>query len=147
MDEHMDHGPILQQIPFTIEKTDTFDWLMQSTFTQAAQILPHVIDEYASGKLKPHTQDEANATYTNLITKEDGYIDLNNPPNPTQLDRMIRAFYPWPAVWTKATINNREAIIKFLPDNKLQVEGKKPVSFNDFLNGYPLMREKLKILF
>ncbi len=147
MDKHMDHGPILHQIPFTLEKTDTFGWLMQSKFSQAAMILPHVINDYASGKLKPQPQDETHATLTKMISKKDGYIDLDNPPNQNQLDRMIRAFFPWPTVWTKATINDHEVILKFLPEKKLQVEGKKPLNIKDFLNGYPKMKEKLAKLY
>jgi methionyl-tRNA formyltransferase len=141
MDEQMDHGPILQQIPFTLEKTDTFAWLMQSTFAQAAQILPHVINEYTSGKLKTYPQNESLATYTKMITKDDGYIDLANPPTPEQLDRMIRAYDPWPTVWTKGEINDKKVLLKFLPGKNLQVEGKKPLSVKDFLNGYPIMKE------
>ena len=144
MDEQMDHGPILQQIPFTLENTDTFDWLMQSKFAQAAQILPSVIDDYVTGKLKPQAQNDSQATYTKMITKKDGYIDLDNPPDPIRLDRMIRAYYTWPTVWTKTMIRNREVVIKFLPKKKLQVEGKNPVGIKDFLNGYPEIREKFE---
>ncbi len=147
MDAQMDHGPILHQIPFTLEKTDTFAWLMQSKFAQAAQILPHVIEDYIAGKIKPQAQDDAEATYTKIIKKADGYIDLNNPPNPDQMDRMIRAYYPWPTVWTKTRIKNQEIRIKFLPKNKLQVEGKNPVNLKDFLNGYPSMQEKITEIF
>ena len=154
MDAKMDHGPILQQVPFTLEATDTFDWLMQSKFTQAANLLPHIIDEYTSGKLKPQPQDESQATYTKMITKQDGFIDLDNPPTPKKIDRMIRAYYPWPAVWTLVAIarKNDDAIstpkvLKFLPNQMLQLEGKNPVSRKDFVNGYPELRENLnKIL-
>jgi methionyl-tRNA formyltransferase len=146
MDEKMDHGPILHQIPFTLENTDTFDWLMQSKFAQAGQILPSVIADYISGKLQPQPQDDSQATYTKLISKEDGFFDLKNPPQPEQLDRMIRAFYPWPTAWTKTTINDREVTIKLLPRKKLQVEGKNQVDIKDFLNGYPSMRETIEKL-
>jgi methionyl-tRNA formyltransferase len=147
MDEQMDHGPILHQIPFTLEETDTFGWLMQSKFAQAAQILPHVIENYISGKLKPILQDDSQATYTKIITKQDGYIDLSNPPDPEQLDNMIRAYYPWPTVWTKIRIKNQELRIKFLPKQQLQLEGKNPVALKDFLNGYPEIKEKIEKLF
>jgi methionyl-tRNA formyltransferase len=50
---------------------------------------------------------------------------------------MIRAYYPWPGVWTKMKLNDKETRIKFLPGNMLQVEGKKPQTVKDFLNGYP----------
>lgn len=141
MDEHMDHGPILHQIPFTLEPTDTFGWLMQSTFAQAGQILPHVIQEYLSGNLEPQPQDDSKAIYTKIIAKEDGHIDLQNPPSSEQLDRMIRAYFPWPTVWTQTKIKNKEVRIKFLPKHQLQVEGKNPMNIKDFLNGYPEMKE------
>lgn len=149
MDAKMDHGAILHQIPVTLEKTDTFGWLMQSMFAQAAQILPGVIEDYGAGKIKPQPQDESKATYTKKITKEDGYIDLSELETlkPLEIERRIRAYYPWPTVWTKTTINNREVRIKFLPDEKLQVEGKKPVRLKDFLNGYPQMKEKIEKLY
>lgn len=150
MDEQMDHGPILHQIPFALETTDTFAWLMQSTFTQAAIILPHVIEDYASGKIIPQPQDDNKATFTKMITKQDGYIDLDHPPAIDQFDHMVRAFYPWPTVWTnlKLKVSDEQAkIIKFLPEKKIQVEGKNQVSLKDFLNGYPELKEKLEKLF
>lgn len=147
MDTKMDHGPILHQMPFALENTDTFGWLMQSKFALAAQILPHVITEYTSGNIKPQPQEESAATYTKMITKQDGYIDADNPPKADQLDRMIRAYYPWPTVWTKVTSNNRELLIKFLPKKTIQVEGKKPMGIKDFLNGYPEMKEKIEKIF
>lgn len=145
MDAQMDHGPILQQILFKLESTDTFGWLMQSKFAQAAQVLPHIIEEYVSGRLEPKPQNDDEATYTKMITKDDGYIDLANPPTPEQLDRMIRAYYPWPTVWCKWQMENGKGkIIKFLPNHMLQMEGKQAVSFKDFINGYPELGEKLK---
>lgn len=156
MDEQLDHGPILQQIPFTLEKTDTFDWLMQSMFAQAAQILPQVVDEYISRKIKPKPQDDNEATYTKRITKQDGYIDLSELETlkPLEIEnwrlkiaRKIRAYYPWPTVWTKTKLNNRDVIIKFLPQQKIHVEGKKPVSVKDFLNGYPEMKETIEKIY
>jgi methionyl-tRNA formyltransferase len=147
MDAKMDHGAILHHIPFRIEPTDTFDWLMQSTFAQAGTILPHVIERYISGELQPEPQDDSSATYTKIITKEDGYIDFDNPPSKEKLDRMIRAYYPWPTTWTKITIKNQEVRIKFLPKEKLQVEGKNPMSIKDFSNGYPEFKDKITKLF
>ena len=148
MDAEMDHGPILQQIPFTLESTDTFGWLMQSKFAQAANLLPHVLDEYVAGKLKPQPQDDSQATYTKMITKEDGYIDIDNPPTLEKLDEMIRAFHPWPTVWTKWKMENGKwKILKLLPNDHFQLEGKKPVSRKDLFNGYPEIREKVEKFF
>ena len=60
---------------------------------------------------------------------------------------MVRAYYPWPGVWTKFRIQNSEFRIKFLPDKKLQVEGKKPVSIRDFINGYPEAKDWINQIF
>jgi len=51
---------------------------------------------------------------------------------------MVRAFYPWPGVWTQLRLSSagQAKIIKFLPNKQIQVEGKKPLSYKDFLNGY-----------
>ncbi|HSX09411.1 MAG TPA: methionyl-tRNA formyltransferase [Candidatus Saccharimonadales bacterium] len=147
MDEKMDHGPILHQIPFKLETSDTFAWLMQSKFAQAAQVLPRIVEDYVTRKINPIPQDDSSATYTKLLTKEDGHIDLTHPPKKEEFNHMVHAYYPWPTVWTKTILKDREMIIKFLPDNKIQVEGKNPVSYKDFLNGYPEMKEILENLF
>jgi methionyl-tRNA formyltransferase len=156
MDKEMDHGPILHQIPFSLETTDTFGWLMQNTFSQAAQILPHIIEEYTSGKLKPQQQDHTKATYTKKIEKQDGYIDLSmvEKLNPLEIEnwkleiaQKIRAYYPWPSVWTKISLRNKDIVIKFLPKTQFQVEGKNPMELKDFLNGYPEMKETIEKLF
>ena len=83
-------------------------------------------------------QDDSQATFTKMLTKQDGYIDLNNIPTKDKLDRMIRAYAFWPGVWTKFDINGNgvEKIIKIFPDEIIQVEGKKTMKFKDFINGY-----------
>jgi methionyl-tRNA formyltransferase len=111
-------------------------------FAKSAEILPKVISDFTEGKITPRLQDHAIAEYCNLIKKEDGYFDIDNPPSPEVLDRMIRAYYPWPTTWTLWRVKGqglgvKERIVKFLPEGKIQMEGKKPVHLKDFLNGYP----------
>ncbi|OGH42646.1 MAG: hypothetical protein A3B53_02770 [Candidatus Levybacteria bacterium RIFCSPLOWO2_01_FULL_42_15] len=50
---------------------------------------------------------------------------------------MIRAYFPWPSVWTTIKLNKKQVRIKLLPEQKIQVEGGIPMSQKDFLNGYP----------
>lgn len=149
MDEAMDHGPIIAETTYQVHETDTTESLLIHLFNLSAEMLPDVINNFTSGKLIPRIQVESQATYTEKITKADGFIDLEKPPSRKKLDLMIRAFYPWPTVWTKVTIKSHEVRIKFLPGNKLQMEGKNPVSLKDFLNGYPEVKpvlEKLHLL-
>ncbi len=132
MDKEMDHGPIITTIPFSLSQKDTLRTLSTKVWLLISKKLPQILMDFVAGKLTPTSQNHQLATYTKILTKEDGYFDINNPPS-QDLDKMIRAYFPWPTVWTKW--NGK--IVKFLPDNLIQMEGKKPVKFKDFLNGYP----------
>ena len=79
-----------------------------------------------------HTMDYEIVSAVNEM-KENGYFNINNPPSPIQLNRIIRAYYPWPAAWTKWS----DKIVKFYPGGLVQIEGKKPVKLETFLLGYP----------
>jgi len=145
LDKDMDHGPMLAQENATISPQDTTETLHEVLFHKGTVLLEKIIPQYETGTSKSTEQSHEQATYTKRdLTRQDGFIDLEYPLEKTQFDRMIRAYYPWPAVWTKTKLNGKEVRIKFLPENKLQVEGKKPMSFKDFLNGYPEMREKIE---
>lgn len=145
MDEQMDHGPILKSVPYDIPEETTTESLTPQIFAKAAELLPQVVDDYVDGKLEPVEQNHDEATYTHIIKKEDGFIDLDTPPSPEQLNRMIRAYYLWPSVWTKWQMDNGQwKILKLLPNNMLQMEGGKPMSIKDFLNGYPELEEKIQ---
>lgn len=133
MDEEVDHGPILYQETLELSDSDTFDSLSKKMFLRAAEILPQVIEDFIQEKIKPRVQDHAIATHCNLLTRESGYFDINNPPFPEKLDRMIRAYYPWPGTWTRW--NGK--IVKLHPGGVIQMEGKKAIPLKDFLNGYP----------
>ncbi len=133
MDEEVDHGPIVYQEELELSDKDNFDTLSKKMFQWAAEVLPKIIKDFVNGKITLYGQNHAKASFCQRLTRESGYFPIENPPDPEKLDRMIRAYYPWPGVWTKW--NGK--IVKFLPENMLQMEGKKAISLKDFLNGYP----------
>ena len=51
------------------------------------------------GELTPQPQDEAEATYCQSITKEEGEIDWHLPA--VDIWRRVRAFQPWPGCYTQ----------------------------------------------
>lgn len=61
------------------------------------------------------------------------FFDINNPPSSEILDRMIRAYFPWPTAWTRW----QGKIVKFYPEQRIQMEGKKIVSWAEFTRGFP----------
>ncbi len=160
MTEKVDAGEILAQEEYTLKPDETTDSLLLVLNAIGGRLVVSVMEDYVKGSVNPKAQDESKASYTKQFTKQDGYFDLSHPPTKEQLDRMIRAYYPWPNVWTKVRIKNlpapiksgpagrqgHESRIKFLPDKKLQVEGGKPMGIKDFLNGYPELKRQVEKL-
>lgn len=147
MNQKVDAGDILTQKEYLLKNNETKESLLTALNTIGSEIIIPVLHEYIQGKIKKIPQDESKATFTQKTNKTDGFIDIYNPPPLDQIDRMIRAFYPWPTAWTKLELSpNKYKIVKLLPENKIQVEGGKPMSIKDFLNGYPQLKGQLKKL-
>lgn len=149
MDEEVDHGPIIYQDTLDLSDSDNFQTLSKKMFLHAAEILPQIIKDFASGKINPKEQNHAEATYCERLSRKSGFIDINNPPSPEKLDRMIRAYYPWPGIWTYWEVQSAKGkvkrVVKFLPGGLIQMEGKKAISLPDFLNGYPNFPKELYV--
>lgn len=139
LDKDLDHGPILTHKELVIGQLDTYSILIEKLAKFGAELLLETLPKYQLSDLKPMPQDNSKATYCEKIIKESGKIDIDNPPDSKTLDRMIRAFHPWPAVWTE--IDGKR--FKFLPEGKIQPEGKKPMTMREFANGYPNLKEKV----
>lgn len=145
IDEKMDHGPILAQEEIEITNENSFE-MLKILFAHGANLLEKVLIDYVEEILTPIEQNEEEASYTKMLTKKDGEISIEKVPSKEKLMNMIRAFYPWPGIWFKTTLGNKETIIKLLPENKIQVEGKNPMGLKDFLNGYPDGKQIIKKL-
>lgn len=149
LDEKVDHGPIIFQKEENVKSQDTFENLCQRLFKIGADNLYQTIQQYIKGELKPTLQDDSKATFTKKLTKADGYIDLPSLKIENlklEIAQKIRAYYPWPGVFFKTKLSGQEKIIKLLPGEKIQVEGKKPMSYKDFANGYSEGEEILEKL-
>ncbi len=133
MDAETDHGPLVFTKEIRLSNKDNFQTLSTKMFNEAAAVLPEIITNFSRGELVEIEQNQALATFTSIIKKEDGFFEIENPPSPERLDRMVRAFYPWPTAWTKW----KGKVVKFLPEGLIQMEGKNPVPLKNFLNGHP----------
>ena len=99
IDEKMDHGPILATSKFQITNSKiTYPELSKKLAELGAELLIKTILDYISEKIKPVKQNHLKATYTKIIKKEDGKIDWSRSAQ--DLERMTRAYYPWPSAWT-----------------------------------------------
>ncbi len=156
MDEKMDHGPIVTHFKEDILPNDTTEILQERLFERSADVLIQLIPAYVSGKVKPKEQNEGDATFTKVLTRKDGFIDFTVHCSPVTVHNFIRAMNPWPGAWTKAQVTadsgqrteKRLKILKahveplsakrytLVPD-LVQLEGKDPVSWKQFKEGYP----------
>lgn len=150
MDEEVDHGDIIEQIPFEIKDSDTFESAVKRAFQLASMHLPNLVSNYIKEPTKITPQDDSKATYTEHLTRQSGYIDFSNELEienwKLKIERAVRAYHPWPGVWFKTKVGGQNRVVKLLPDQKIQVEGKKPMSYKDFMNGYSEGRKILEQL-
>jgi len=99
MDEGLDTGPVLAQTQIPVMDNDTTGSLTLKLSLIAAHLLQDVLPDWVEGKIKPCPQNEADATYSAAITKEDGGIDWHQPA--VAIWRRVRAFHPWPGCYTR----------------------------------------------
>ena len=159
MDEQIDHGPILAQDSVIINPKDCFKELEQKMSQTASQTLLQTVSDYKVGKISPQPQDHSQATFTRIINKSDGKIDWQETASQTY--NRYRALNSWPGLWTiyknqkikinkcsvseKTTTENPATITSdgliacakgtMLKIEQLQPEGKKEMSWKEFLNG------------
>ncbi len=163
MDEKMDHGYILAQEKVAIEKKETFITLHDKLAKLGSKLLVKTIPLYLEEKIKTQSQNHQESTYTKIIRKEEGKIDWIDPAE--VIERKIRALNPWPGTffdWEGKRIKILEAEIipenyemgKFFIKNKntlilgcsqgsliikkIQPEGKKVMSGEEFIRGYDI---------
>ena len=99
MDAGLDTGPVLERsAPVKIEPDDTRAELKKRLAEVGADLLIRVLPAYLAGDLIPQPQPEAGVTYAEQLRKEDGRIDWQR--SAAELDRQVRAFTPWPGVFT-----------------------------------------------
>jgi methionyl-tRNA formyltransferase len=98
LDAGMDTGPILNQKEMPISAEDTTGSLTAKLAQIGAQLLMETLPLWLDEQIKPRAQEESQASYTKVITKNDGQIDWQLAA--VDLWRQVRAFDPWPGCYT-----------------------------------------------
>jgi methionyl-tRNA formyltransferase len=98
IEETVDTGPILTQAQLPIEPSDTTGTLTAKLAELGADLMLSTLPEWFAGRIVPHPQNEAEATYTQRLTKEEGQIDWR--ASAIHIWRQVRAFQPWPGAYT-----------------------------------------------
>lgn len=99
MDKGLDTGPVLMQKAIEIGARETAAGLHDRLASLAAALLQEAIACVEAGTLPaPTPQPCAGVTHAPLIKKADAKLDWSLSAE--QLDRMIRAYNPWPVAYT-----------------------------------------------
>lgn len=163
MAKGLDSGPILAEKEVFVASDDTASSLYEKLSQISSETLPEVLKKYIKGEIAPVKQNDEQATYVGLIKKEDGRIDWNKSAQ--EIERLIRAMNIWPGAFAyigeqslkiieaenncleinkykigEVFLHNNKLAVQCGKDslviNKLQIEGKKETTAEEFLRGH-----------
>jgi methionyl-tRNA formyltransferase len=98
MDEGLDSGPILHQLPHRVDAGTTAGELRAHLAEMGAQALIEALSLWEQDGLKPVPQNDAYATYAPKLTREVAHIDWTKPAD--VVARQTLALDPRPGAWT-----------------------------------------------
>jgi len=158
----MDAGPVYAQETVPLRGDETKQELADTLLGIGSKLILNVLPQALAGTAQPKPQDDSQATFDELISKQDGVLDFSKPAE--QLAREVRAYLGWPQ--SRTSIGNKEVVITaahveagtgepgkvWREDKKFGIyttsgifviDSLKPVGKNEmtaqaFLNGYPL---------
>ena len=159
MEAGLDTGPMLLKTVTPISPEDTGGTLHDRLAQIGPPAVIAAIEQLAKGEADPQIQDDSLATYAHKLDKNAARIDWTRPA--VELDRMIRAFNPWPlahARWNSQPLKiwsarpeagqgspgrvlaaDKSGLLVACGDGalrltRLQLPGGKPLAFEDILN-------------
>lgn len=106
--QEMDAGPVLAQKEFDVALNEIPETYYAKGFKIGTELLIESLPKYLSGELKPWDQDHSQATYSGQLTRDHGKIDWAQ--SPIEIERMVRAYTPWPGTWTEVWVDNERKI-------------------------------------
>lgn len=139
VDNEVDHGPLLAQQTYNLQPKTYNIQTSGELFALGAKLLIETLPKYINGDIKPQEQDHSQATFTKMLSREDGRINWSQPAE--KIYNQIRALNPEPGTWSLwkgKVVNIKKAK---LTDDKLeietlQLEGKRETPLWEFLNGH-----------
>ncbi|MBI2065805.1 MAG: peptide deformylase [Candidatus Zambryskibacteria bacterium] len=146
MDERADHGPILAQARVSmVPWPDHYQKVEEKLARAGGKLMVSVLSNLANTECWPSfvPQDDSRATYTKLIKKENGLLDLSEPAEKNL--KKVLAYSAWPSTYmfyknkkgVEIRVVIKDAVIKedkFIPTRVIPA-GKREMDWEDFLRG------------
>ena len=161
MNEGLDTGDMLYQKAIPIGPEDTAESMFDRLSALGAEMIAEALEMIAAGALTPVPQDEAQATYAPMLSREQSVIDWNK--SELEVHNLIRGLYSWPIALTSlhgkklkiyrahpgsgsgeaGTVISLDPLTVACGEgsviiDELQLEGKKRMDAKAFLAGHPL---------
>ena len=168
--QKFDTGDILRQTRHPLRGDETTATLTEALAAEGSDLLLSVLNDLAAGNAPALiVQNEAEATYSHTVRKEDGRVRWEEPAE--LIERKVRAFDPWPRAFTSLGAETLLVLKSHVyPDTlpqestgtpglavkaekkhgllvhtgrgilaveRLQLQFKKPLDWQAFLNGHP----------
>jgi methionyl-tRNA formyltransferase len=101
MSEGLDEGDILEVFKERIKEDDTNISLRKRLVKKTTEVLIPTLKKWVDGEITRKPQNDNKATYCweKDVSKEKAQIIWGKHP-PIHIERMVRAFVPWPVAWT-----------------------------------------------
>ncbi len=163
IDAGLDTGDIILQREAPILREDTAETLAPKLAAIGAPLMVETLRGLESGQVTPVPQDHSRATLAPILKKEDGRMDFSRSAD--ELFNRLRAFQPWPGAFTtfkgktlqvhraepsqgaeqlppaSIGVNGSRLSVGCANNTALelievQVEGKRRMTVQEFINGY-----------
>jgi methionyl-tRNA formyltransferase len=99
MEAGLDTGPMYLIRRLTLDPRETGGSLHDKLSLLGATALVEALPGIAAGSLVPESQDDSQANYAHKLAKAEAEVDWSQPA--VAIDRLIRAFDPWPVAQTQ----------------------------------------------
>ena len=165
MDVKLDTGDMILWESIPISEDETGGSLHDKLASLGAKLLVKALRQLENNTAERTPQDDSKATYVGMLNKEMGNIDFTQ--SALNIERLIRGLNPWPSAYTKLNGKTlklwkakvidisdtgqpgeiievtKDAITVMtgkggLVNQELQLEGKKRLTCDAFLRGYPI---------
>ena len=136
----MDAGPVIGAVTFQLQKNETQSTYYEKGFRLGTEKLLELLPAYLAGEIVPSEQDHTLATFTKMLSREDGEINWSEPAE--LIERKVRAYTPWPGSWTMVLRDQNNLI--HLP--KLMAEKIGLVTVSQYSESDKLTPLRMKIL-
>lgn len=103
LDKQMDHGPIIKSLELEIGDLNALE-LSDKLALAGADLLIKILPDYLSEKIIFQPQNDCLASFTKILRRDDGKINWQNRAR--KIERMTKAYFPWPGVFGEFFINN-----------------------------------------